>query len=391
MSHIALYRRLRPQKFADVIGQEHIITTLQNQIKAKRISHAYLLSGTRGTGKTSTAKIFAKAINCSALADGEPCGICQSCEAIGSGFSVNAIEIDAASNNGVDNIREIREEVRYPPTMGYYKVYIIDEVHMLSTGAFNALLKTLEEPPAHVVFILATTDPQKLPATILSRCQRYDFHRITTETMAETLAQYAALENIKATPGALRFISQQSDGAMRDALSILDQSRAFYDNQEITLEKVQEVVGAVDNTVLFDMADAFMANDSGRCLHIIDDIIIKGRDISQFIHEMIHHFRNLMVAASVGHESYALDYSLETIQKLQTQVASVNQNTLIGWVKTFSELVGQMRYAPNERVLLEVTCIRLCHSETTSVHPAMLERLERLEKLVADGVPEKKK
>ena len=238
MAYTALYRKFRPQTFESVIGQEHIVRTLKNQMKTGRVSHAYLFCGTRGTGKTSTAKIFARAINCTnPTADGEPCNECAVCKDILAGRSVNVIEIDAASNNGVDNIREIREEVKYPPTQGKYKVYIIDEVHMLSAAAFNALLKTLEEPPAHVIFILATTDPQKVPATILSRVQRFDFRRITTETIAQTLMGYLKEEGQQATPEAVRYVAHLGDGSMRDSLSILDQCLAFFSGEEVTLEK----------------------------------------------------------------------------------------------------------------------------------------------------------
>ena len=257
MSYTALYRKYRPNVFSGVVGQDPIVKTLKNQMKTGRVSHAYLFCGTRGTGKTSTAKIFARAINClHPTAEGEPCNQCRLCQEILAGRSVNVMEIDAASNNSVDNIREIREEVKYPPTEGVYKVYIIDEVHMLSNSAFNALLKTLEEPPAHVVFILATTDPQKVPPTILSRCQRFDFRRITAEDIAHTLMRYLAEEGLSATEDAVRYVAQLADGSLRDSLSILDQCLAFYSGEEVTLEKVQDVVGAVDQTVFFDMVDA---------------------------------------------------------------------------------------------------------------------------------------
>lgn len=263
MAYTALYRKFRPQTFESVIGQEHIVRTLKNQMKTGRVSHAYLFCGTRGTGKTSTAKIFARAINCTnPTADGEPCNECAVCKDILAGRSVNVIEIDAASNNGVDNIREIREEVKYPPTQGKYKVYIIDEVHMLSAAAFNALLKTLEEPPAHVIFILATTDPQKVPATILSRVQRFDFRRITTETIAQTLMGYLKEEGQQATPEAVRYVAHLGDGSMRDSLSILDQCLAFFSGEEVTLEKVLDIMGAVDQTIFFEMTDALAKRDA---------------------------------------------------------------------------------------------------------------------------------
>ena len=249
MSYQALYRKWRPDTFEDVKGQDHIVTTLKNQILADRIGHAYLFCGTRGTGKTSVAKIFARAVNCEHPVNGSPCGECPACKAIAAGTSMNVIEIDAASNNGVDNIREIREEVQYSPTEGKYKVYIIDEVHMLSIGAFNALLKTLEEPPAYVIFILATTEAAKIPITIMSRCQRYDFHRISIETIADRLTQLMKAENISVEDRAIKYVAKAADGSMRDALSLLDQCIAFYLGKELKYENVLDVLGAVDTEV----------------------------------------------------------------------------------------------------------------------------------------------
>ena len=249
MSYQALYRKWRPQNFEDVKGQEHIVTTLKNQIRLGRIGHAYLFCGTRGTGKTTVAKIFARAVNCEHPVDGSPCGECAMCRAIQSQASMNVIEIDAASNNGVDNIREIRDEVEYSPTEGRFKVYIIDEVHMLSIGAFNALLKTLEEPPEYVIFILATTEAHKIPVTILSRCQRYDFHRITIDTIADRLRELADKEAMDVEDKALRYIARAADGSMRDALSLLDQCVAFYLNERLTYDHVLEILGAVDTSV----------------------------------------------------------------------------------------------------------------------------------------------
>ena len=243
MSYTALYRKYRPSEFEDVKGQDHIVTTLKNQIKADRIGHAYLFCGTRGTGKTTVAKIFAKAVNCEHPVDGSPCGECQSCKAIAAGSSMNVIEIDAASNNGVENIRQIREEVSYSPTQGKYKVYIIDEVHMLSIGAFNALLKTLEEPPSYVIFILATTESHKIPITILSRCQKYDFRRISIETISARLMDLLEQEGVEAEEKAVRYVAKAGDGSMRDALSLLDQCIAFYLGEPLTYDHVLEVSG----------------------------------------------------------------------------------------------------------------------------------------------------
>ena len=262
MAYQALYRKWRPLEFEDVKGQEHIVTTLKNQIRADRIGHAYLFCGTRGTGKTTVAKIFAKAVNCEHPVDGSPCGECPTCKAIAEGRSMNVIEIDAASNNGVDNIREIRDEVQYSPTEGRYKVYIIDEVHMLSIGAFNALLKTLEEPPAYVIFILATTEAHKIPVTILSRCQRYDFHRISIETIAGRLSQLMEAEHINVEEKAIRYVAKAADGSMRDALSLLDQCIAFYLGQDLKYENVLEVLGAVDTAVFAEMLSYILKADT---------------------------------------------------------------------------------------------------------------------------------
>ena len=261
MSYTALYRKFRPLEFEDVKGQDHIITTLKNQIKYDRIGHAYLFCGTRGTGKTTIAKIFAKAVNCEHPVDGSPCGTCPTCKAIAAGTSMNVIEIDAASNNGVDNIREIREEVAYRPTEGKYKVYIIDEVHMLSTGAFNALLKTLEEPPEYVIFILATTEVHKIPITILSRFQRYDFHRISIDTIAARLSEILKEEGIEAEEKAIRYVAKAGDGSMRDSLSLLDQCIAFYLGEKLTYDKVLEVLGAVDTEVFSGMLREILAGN----------------------------------------------------------------------------------------------------------------------------------
>ena len=295
MAYQALYRKWRPLEFEDVKGQEHIVTTLKNQIRADRIGHAYLFCGTRGTGKTTVAKIFAKAVNCEHPVDGSPCGECPTCKAIAEGRSMNVIEIDAASNNGVDNIREIRDEVQYSPTEGRYKVYIIDEVHMLSIGAFNALLKTLEEPPAYVIFILATTEAHKIPVTILSRCQRYDFHRISIETIAGRLSQLMEAEHINVEEKAIRYVAKAADGSMRDALSLLDQCIAFYLGQDLKYENVLEVLGAVDTAVFAEMLSYILKADTYACMQLLEQIIMQGRDLGQFVSDFVWYLRNLLL------------------------------------------------------------------------------------------------
>lgn len=387
MSYTALYRKFRPNVFAGIVGQEHIVKTLKNQMKTGRVSHAYLFCGTRGTGKTSTAKIFARAINClHPTEDGEPCNTCQVCQDILAGRSVNVMEIDAASNNGVENIREIREEVQYAPTEGIYKVYIIDEVHMLSNSAFNALLKTLEEPPAHVIFILATTDPQKVPATILSRCQRFDFRRISTTDIAHTLMQYLQEEGYQAEEDAVQYVAQLADGSLRDSLSILDQCLAFYNNEEITLDKVQDIMGAVDQSVFFDMTDALADRDAQRAMVLIEQIITNGRDIKQFLTELLSHLRNLLVTATVPDAGKILDLSAENAVRLHTQATTISTAELSCFIRAFSTLQQEMRYAANARLLLEVEVLRLCSEWTDSDVETLVARLSELERKVAEGV-----
>jgi DNA polymerase-3 subunit gamma/tau len=382
----ALYRKYRPDTFDGVIGQDHIIKTLKNEILSDMVSHAYLFCGTRGTGKTSTAKIFAKAINCMSPENGEPCGKCEMCKAMQEGRSVNVIEIDAASNNGVENIRDIRDEVKYPPAEGKYKVYIIDEVHMLSAGAFNALLKTLEEPPAHVVFILATTDPQKVPVTILSRCQRFDFKRISSGQIASALRKYMKLEGAKADDEALMTVARLADGSMRDSLSILDQCLAFYNGENITSEKVLKISGTVDSTVLFELADGIISKNAAKCMDVIENITSDGRDIKQFTSDFMEHLRNLLVALSVDEPETLIDMSDENIAKLKEQAKKLSSDELIYLIKIFSQLSNDMRYASNQRILLEVEIIKLCSNTVKNDTDYIAARLSELERKIKSGV-----
>lgn len=386
MSYTALYRKLRPKTFNNVVGQTHIVKTLLNQINADKVSHAYLFCGTRGTGKTSVAKIFARTVNCPNRKDGEPCNICDSCLSILENRSMNVIEIDAASNNGVDNIRDIKEEVKYPPTEGIYKVYIIDEVHMLSTGAFNALLKTLEEPPSHVIFVLATTDPQKIPATIHSRCQRFEFKRISIEDMVSSIKEYMMDENIKIDDEAIRYIAQVSDGAMRDALSILDQSITFYQDEEIKIDNILNVIGSVDSTVFFSLTDSLLNYDSLKCMEMIEELTANGRDIGQFISELIMHFRNLLVACAVGNISTkALDLSPENINRLMQQGKNIESSIIINYIDVFSDLQNRLRFDKKAKILLEMTCIRLCNPQSTNDTENLKLRIIKLEKAIENG------
>lgn len=345
MSYTALYRKFRPVEFEDVKGQEHIITTLKNQIEANRIGHAYLFCGTRGTGKTTVAKIFAKAVNCEHPVNGSPCGECAMCRSIAAGTSMNVIEIDAASNNGVDNIREIREEVAYRPTEGKYKVYIIDEVHMLSIGAFNALLKTLEEPPEYVIFILATTEVHKIPITILSRCQHYDFKRISIETITDRMRDLMQEEQVEVEEKALRYVAKAADGSMRDALSLLDQCIAFYLGQKLTYDNVLEVLGAVDTDVFSRLLRSVIRRDVPKVLDIVDDLVMQGRELTQLATDFTWYLRNLLLVKTSDNIEDVLDVSTENMQQLQEEAGMVEADMLLRYIRIFSELSGQLKYA----------------------------------------------
>ncbi len=385
MAYQALYRRLRPQRFEDVVGQEHIIRTLKNQIETGRINHAYLFCGTRGTGKTSTAKIFARAINCMSDDKNVPCNECEVCRNILDGTGVNVMEVDAASNNSVDNIRDITDSVKYPPTEGRYKVYIIDEVHMLSVSAFNAFLKTLEEPPEYVVFILATTDPQKLPVTVLSRCQRFDFHRITKEDMSLVLKEYMENEGKEVDSDAIEYIAEVSDGAMRDALSILDQCLSFYYDKRITVDMVRDILGSVSKDVFFEMCDAMNYNDTGKCLEIIDKISVQGRDIIQFSNDMIAHFRNLLLSVTVENTSNALNYSEEYIARLKNQGREIGYEYLLSLINEFSALIPQLKQSFNPRMILEVCCVKCCNPVINNDIGSILKRIKNIESMAEKG------
>ncbi len=379
MSYMALYRKFRPTEFEDVKGQEHIITTLQNQIKANRIGHAYLFCGTRGTGKTTVAKIFAKAVNCEHSVGGSPCGECAMCRAIAAGASMNVIEIDAASNNGVDNVREIREEVTYRPTEGRFKVYIIDEVHMLSIGAFNALLKTLEEPPEYVIFILATTEVHKIPVTILSRCQHYDFHRITIETITARMQELLRAEQVEAEEKALRYIAKAADGSMRDALSLLDQCIAFYLGQKLTYEHVLEVLGAVDTDVFSRLLRRVVERNVPQVLNIVEELVMQGRELSQMVADFTWYLRNLLLVQTSDGIEDVLDVSAENLRQLQEEARMVEPDRLLRDIRIFSELSGKMKYATQKRVLLEVALIKLCTPAMESNTDTLLDRLRVME------------
>lgn len=385
MSYTALYRKFRPNNFKDVKGQDHIVTTLKNQIEADRLGHAYLFCGTRGTGKTSIAKLFAKAVNCEDPKEGSPCGVCPSCKAIASGASMNVIEIDAASNNGVDNIREIVDEVSYSPAEGKYKVYIIDEVHMLSIGAFNALLKTLEEPPSYVIFILATTEVHKIPITILSRCQRYDFKRISIDTITGRLQELMEAEGIFVEEKALRFVAKTADGSMRDALSLLDQCIAFHFGQELTYEKALDVLGAVDTEVFSKLFRLIMARDIPGCIRLLEDIVMQGRELTQFVNDFSWYLRNLLLVKTSDNMEEMLDFSRENLNRLKEEAKETDGDTILRYIRIFAGLASQMKYAVQKRILAEVALIKLCKPEMETTADSLLDRIRSLEEKLEQG------
>lgn len=381
--YVALYRKWRPKKFDDICGQEHITVSLKNQIKANRISHAYLFCGTRGTGKTTAAKILAKAVNCHNLKDGNPCEECESCKAIDEGNSIDVFEIDAASNRGIDNIRDLREAVKFTP-IGKYKLYIIDEVHMLTNEAFNALLKTLEEPPAYVIFVLATTEPHKLPATILSRCQRYDFKRISPKCMSDRLSFISKEEGIKIEKEALELIVRNSDGAMRDAISIMDQC-AVYSNKDITVDDVSAVLGIVNDRYLFEVADAILKEDIVRIMKLLSEISEEGKDMQQFTRDLQMHYRNLLMANIVAGAEDVIDLSKEKIDLFKKQSKDYTKESILRCIKILSELSVEMKWSPEPMLLLEVALIKMSKLSKDISYEGLVARIATLEKVIANG------
>ncbi|WP_251209752.1 DNA polymerase III subunit gamma/tau [Acetatifactor aquisgranensis] len=386
MSYMALYRKFRPDTLANVKGQDHIVTTLKNQLAAKRIGHAYLFTGTRGTGKTTVAKILARAVNCENPTAEGPCGECRICRAIAAGASMNVIEIDAASNNGVDNIREIVEEVSYSPAEGKYKVYIIDEVHMLSAGAFNALLKTLEEPPSYVIFILATTEVHKLPITILSRCQRYDFKRITIDTITARMQELTKEEGVQVEEKALRYIAKTADGSMRDALSLLDQCIAFHLGHELTYDKVLDVLGAVDTEVFSRLLRFCLNRDVLGCVELLEEIVMQGRELTQFVTDFTWYLRNLMLVQASDNLEDVIDMSTDNLKRLKEESTMADMDRIIRFIRIFSELSGQIRQSAQKRILVEIALIKLCRPQMEVETDAMLDRIRQVEDKLEKGV-----
>jgi DNA polymerase-3 subunit gamma/tau len=384
MAYTALYREWRPKTFGDVVGQEHITITLKNQIIKERVAHAYLFCGTRGTGKTSTAKLFAKALNCKDLRQGEPCNECDMCKKINSGLAIDVTELDAASNNGVDNIRDIIDDVQYPPQEAKFKVYIMDEVHMLSAGAVNAFLKTLEEPPKNVVFILATTDPQKLPITILSRCQRFDFKRIKNEDIFGRLRKIVQQQGVYADDNSLNLIARISDGAMRDSLSILDQAISM-GGGKVEYDNVVGMLGLVTNQNLLNLTECIIDKNVEKAIRLIDDIILGGKEAYGFIKDLILHFRNLMIVRVSQAPEDILDMSEENIELIKIQAQKIRIEEIMRSIKVLQEAEEQGKWSKQSRIYLELAVIKMCRVEYDTSKEVLLSRINKMEEIIKQG------
>lgn len=380
MGYTALYRKFRPITFSELVGQEHITRTLKNQIMADRVGHAYLFNGGRGTGKTSSAKILARAINCLNLKDGEPCNECEICKGALNGSLTDIVEMDAASNNSVEDIRSIREEVNFLPTKAKYRVYIIDEVHMLSTGAFNALLKTLEEPPEHVKFILATTEPQKLPATILSRCQRFDFKRISDEDIIKRLKIVCEESDIEITEGALKIIAVLSEGAMRDALSILE--RCIQDGEnKIDEDKIKDLVGIPKITYVHSIIEAIIEYDVDKALKAMDEILNQGKDLNNFLWEIIKYVKDILIYKSSGKVDL---YSEEEIQNIKNISEKATKEKLVNLIYELSNLENDIKWSTQKIIMFQAGIIKLCSKDVGS-GSNIEERVEKIENYLKSG------
>ncbi len=384
MGYKALYTEWRPRNFEDVVGQEHITTTLKNEIINDRIAHAYLFCGTRGTGKTSTAKVMAKALNCLDLKNGEPCNECTMCKKIDEGLAIDVTELDAASNNGIDKIRDIIDDTKYPPQEAKYKIYIMDEVHMLSVGAVNAFLKTLEEPPQNVIFILATTDPQKLPITILSRCQRFDFKRINQKEISGRLKKITEAQNIGYEQKSLDLISRVCDGALRDAVSILDQAIAMGESQ-IKYEDLVSILGLVTNEYLFNITDAIIDRSIEKAMIIIDKLMYAGKDMQLFMKDLIAHFRNLLMVKVTKNPEEVLDMSLENISMVKEQGRKIRVEEIMRAIRILQDAEINSKASKQSRLYLELAVIKMCKIEYDTSNEVILSRINKLEESLKSG------
>ncbi|AGB40067.1 DNA polymerase III, subunit gamma/tau [Halobacteroides halobius DSM 5150] len=384
MAYVSLYRKWRPQDFSDIAGQRSVVKTLKNAINMNRIAHAYLFCGPRGTGKTSTAKILSKALNCEEGPTIKPCNECIACTKINNNNSIDVIEIDAASNRGIDEIRELREKVKFSPTEGNYKVYIIDEVHMLTTEAFNALLKTLEEPPDYVIFILATTEPHKLLPTILSRCQRFDFSRLSITDIKERLSYICQREEIEVSENALTTIARNAEGGMRDAISILDQTISF-SGSEIKIDDVAAVLGMVGRDVLFKLIKVMNDQDVEAGLKLITKVINEGKDIKQFVNDLVYHLRNLLLVKECQGADKLFDLTDDTCERLKKQAKQLRNSQLLRWVEILNELDYKLKQTNQPRIILEMGIVKLIKPATDKSLTTILDRVTRLEEIVKSG------